>query len=88
MRYVVIYDISDDKRRRNAYETLRSYGAWKQYSAFEVDLNRTQKTELVHDLESIITTEDNIRLYRICGTCENHIEELGKITSDDTSTVV
>lgn len=30
MRYVIIYDISDDKKRRKDHKTLKSYGAWKQ----------------------------------------------------------
>jgi CRISPR-associated protein Cas2 len=88
MRYIIIYDISDDKRRRDVFKTLKSYGAWKQYSAFEVDLTKTQKTELEHELNSLITEKDNIRIYRICGTCENHITELGKSTDDSLSTVV
>lgn len=45
MRYIIIYDISNDRTRREVYKTLKSYGAWKQYSAFEVDLSKTQYTE-------------------------------------------
>jgi CRISPR-associated protein Cas2 len=88
MRYVIIYDISDDKTRRDVFTTLKSYGAWKQYSAFEVDLTDTQRTELLHELSSLITEDEHIRIYRICGTCEKHIEELGKTTNDSSSTVV
>jgi len=88
MRYLIIYDISDDKRRRNVFKTLKSYGAWKQYSAFEVDLTKTQKAELVNKLRGIITSDEHIRIHRVCGTCENHITELGQKTPDDQSTVV
>ena len=88
MRYLVIYDISNDKTRRDVYKTLKSYGAWKQYSAFEVDLTRTQKTELIHQLKSIIPSDEKIRIYRICGKCQKHIQDLGKKTDEENSTVI
>lgn len=88
MRYLIIYDISSDDVRRSVYKTLRSYGAWKQYSAFEVDLTRTQKTELKHRLENIARGNAKIRIYRICGNCVDHIEQIGEPLEDEPSSVV
>ncbi|MGB9929177.1 MAG: CRISPR-associated endonuclease Cas2, partial [Methanosarcina sp.] len=38
MRLVVTYDISDNKIRNRIYKILEKYGAWKQYSVFELDI--------------------------------------------------
>ena len=88
MRYVIIYDISDDKTRREVYKTMKNYGAWKQYSAFEVDLTKTQYTELKHKLNNLITSEEHIRIYPLTPTNIDNIEELGKTTNDNQNTVI
>lgn len=88
MRYIVIYDISDDKIRRQVYKALKSYGAWKQYSAFEVDLTKTQYTELKHKLKDLIPSQEHIRIYPLTPTNVDNIEEIGQNTDDDQSTVV
>lgn len=88
MRYVIIYDISDDKIRRQVYKTMKSYGAWKQYSAFEVDLSKTQYTELKHKLKDLIPSEEQIRIYPLTPTNVDNIEEIGQTTDDNQSTVV
>jgi len=88
MRYVIIYDISSDKKRRKVYKTLKSYGAWKQYSAFEVDLSKTQYTELKHKLKDIISQQEHIRIYPLTPTNVDNIEEIGRNTEDEQSTVV
>ncbi len=88
MRYVIIYDISDDKTRRQVYKALKSYGAWKQYSAFEVDLSKTQYTELKHKLKDLLPSEEHIRIYPLTPTNVDNIEEIGQSTDDHQSTVV
>jgi len=88
MRYVIIYDISSDKTRREVYKTLKSYGAWKQYSAFEVDLSKTQYTELKHKLKDIIPSTEHVRIYPLTPTNIDKIEEIGQNTDDKQSNVV
>jgi len=88
MRYVIIYDISSDKTRREVYKTLKSYGAWKQYSAFEVDLSKTQYTELKHKLKDIILSKEHVRIYPLTPINVDNIEEIGQTTDDNQSTVV
>jgi CRISPR-associated protein Cas2 len=88
MRYVIIYDISNDKERREVYKIMKSYGAWKQYSAFEVDLTRTQYTELKHKLKNAIGTNEHIRIYPLTPTNTDNIEEIGDTTEDNQTTVV
>lgn len=88
MRYVVIYDISDDKTRRQVYRILRSYGAWKQYSAFELELSKTQYTEMKHRLKDAISSQEHIRIYPLTPTNVDNIEEIGKSTEENETSVV
>lgn len=64
---VVIYDISDSKRRSRIAKTLNGYGKRVQKSAFECILKRKQYDGLLEKLERIIQKEDLLRVYRISG---------------------
>ena len=90
MRLAIAYDISDDTNRRRVYRTLQRYGAWKQYSVFEVEISKTQRVELEDELESHIDPEDGdrIRLYRLCGACLNNVSDLGAEPPDEQSNVI
>ena len=59
MRLAIAYDVSDDGNRRQVYRTLQRYGAWRQYSVFEVEVSKTERVELEDDLELIIDPSDN-----------------------------
>ena len=37
MMYVVVYDISDSRRRRRLHDQLLNYGTGVQYSVFEIE---------------------------------------------------
>ncbi len=55
MRYVVIYDVSDDNLRTLVAETLKDYGLQRiQYSGFMGDLRRDQLNSLLVDLKNLI----------------------------------
>lgn len=90
MRYVVTYDITDDGRRRRVYRTLERYGAWRQYSVFEAELTDTQRVELESDLQDEIDASvgDRIRIYRLCGSCEDHIGDIGDDPPEEQSNVI
>jgi len=52
MRYVVIYDITDDNLCALVAETLKDYGLQRiQYSAFLGNLRRDELNSLIVDLE-------------------------------------
>jgi CRISPR-associated protein Cas2 len=44
--YVVSYDISNPKRLRKVYQTMRGYGDHIQLSVFRCELNRRELVEL------------------------------------------
>lgn len=90
MRLAIAYDVSDDGNRRQVYQTLQRYGAWQQYSVFEVDISRTQRVELEAELEAAIDSADGdrIRLYRLCESCVDDISDLGAQPPDEQSNVI
>jgi len=82
MRLAIAYDVSDDSTRRRVYRTLESYGAWKQYSVFELEVSRTERVELEDKLENLLDKGDRIRIYRLCANCTDNITELGEGESE------
>ncbi|CAA6807715.1 MAG: CRISPR-associated protein Cas2 [uncultured Sulfurovum sp.] len=78
-RYVVAYDISNDKNRRKVGEALEAYGKRVNYSVFEIQLkSKSQKTALEHELLGLLSPkEDSLRFYAICQNCVEKSWSLG-----------
>ena len=53
-RYLVCYDIRDDKRLRRVHKTMKGYGWPLQYSVFICDLDRIELLGLRTDLGEVI----------------------------------
>ncbi|RQG93006.1 CRISPR-associated endonuclease Cas2 [Natrarchaeobius halalkaliphilus] len=90
MRLAITYDVSDDANRRRVYRTLERYGAWKQYSVFELEISKTDRVELEDQLESQISPSDGdrIRIYRLCSACQDATTDLGDEPPDEQSNVI
>ena len=90
MRLAITYDISDDSNRRRVFRTLKRYGAWRQYSVFEVDVSKTERVELEDELQSHIEPGDGdrIRIYRLCESCQDDISDIGADPPEDLSNIV
>lgn len=71
-RYLVliIYDITDNKRRQKMVKYLESYGIRIQKSAFECLLGKKLYMELTAGIPKLIVSEDNVRIYRLNGNGE------------------
>jgi len=70
MRYVVIYDVSDDNLRSLVSETLKDYGLQRiQYSGFMGDLRRDELNSLLVDLNLIKDLVENVQLFPMCDSC-------------------
>lgn len=80
MRYVVIYDITDDNLRTLVSETLKDYGLQRiQYSAFFGNLRRDELNSLLVDLKNLIKDLiENVQLFPLCDTCFRGKREVGK----------
>lgn len=90
MRLAITYDVSDDSNRRQVYQTLQRYGAWKQFSVFEVEVSKSQRVELEDELESHIdpSDRDRIRIYRLCEVCLDDVTDLGVDDPGEQSNVI
>ena len=90
MHVAITYDVSDDSNRRKVYRTLERYGAWKQYSVFELKISKTDRVKLEDELKSHIDASDGdrIRIYRLCDACVDSITDLGVDPPDEQSNVI
>jgi len=90
MRLAVTYDVSDDANRRRVYRTLERYGAWRQYSVFEVDVSKAERIELEDELADRIDEDDGdrVRIYRLCESCLDDITDIGTEPPGDQSNVI
>jgi CRISPR-associated protein Cas2 len=59
--YIVAYDVSDPKRLRRVFRTLKGYGEHLQFSVFRCDLTKSQRLQLAAKLgQTIEHTEDQV----------------------------
>jgi CRISPR-associated endoribonuclease Cas2 len=62
-RYLVAYDIRDDRRLRTVATCVEGYGYRIQYSVFLCDLSEMEVIEMRGQLEQLIkTTEDSVMI--------------------------
>jgi CRISPR-associated protein Cas2 len=90
---IVSYDISDPKRWRQVYRTMRGYGQHLQLSVFACDLTRSQRIEMIAALETAIDASEDQVLVVDLGPSEarpiHHIEAVGRpVTVRDRGPVV
>ena len=54
---------------------LEQYGAWRQYSLFEVDVSKAKRVELKDELADQVDESDGdrVRVYRLCDSCLDDI---------------
>ena len=72
MKYLIAYDISNDKRRTKLADLLGAYGERVNYSVFEIELTEAQKEKLLYEIElkKLINKKyDSLRFYHICQNC-------------------
>ena len=80
--YIVSYDISDPKRLRQVFKTMRSWGDHLQFSVFECQLRRMDLVRLRAELSEIIHHKEDQVLFVDLGPAEGRgdrvITALGK----------
>ena len=70
MRYLVCYDIADDRRRQHVSELLLDYGSRVQESVFECLIDAPLAAQLQERLRKSIETEsDSIFVFPLCDAC-------------------
>lgn len=88
---VIVYDISNDRRRTRLHERLNDYGTPVQYSVFECLLDSKRLAALKKAVRKIIRPkQDHVRYYVICAACREKIEVVGgkEILKDEPVVVI
>ena len=88
MRLAVTYDISKDKIRTRVFKILERYGAWRQYSVFELEINDIQRLNMENEIKAQIEAEDKVRIYQLCERCVGNITDLGSKPPEKKSNVI
>lgn len=78
---LIIYDITDNKKRIKFAKFLQGYGFRVQKSAFEAVITKKKYSELLKSISSFVTGNDSIRVYKIIG--RGQVTSFGK-TEDNT----
>jgi CRISPR-associated protein Cas2 len=67
---VVVYDISNDRRRTKLHNTLLDYGSPVQYSVFECLLDKEGLARMKEATARVIKPRvDRVRYYYLCAAC-------------------
>lgn len=92
MFYVIVYDISNDKRRKKVADLLEGYGERVQYSVFECVLDKGRYRQLRDRLKKRINLEeDSIRIYPIVKSSLSKVKTWGagnELTKPPGSTII
>lgn len=77
-RYVICYDVGNDRRRRVLSNTLDDFGTRVQDSVFEAVLDRVLLDKCIRAIGKILHPgEDRLSIYPLCGACERRRVDLG-----------
>ena len=69
--YLVCYDISDQKRWRKIYRTMKGYGDWLQLSIFQCRLKKEDLLQMADTLTEILHCDEDHLLIIDIGATEN-----------------
>ncbi len=91
-RYIVTYDITDDRRRAAVYKCLRGFGDHLQYSVFRCDLIERRRVELIAALYELIDHASDqvlmIDLGPVDGRASICVSSIGRAYANPERTVV
>jgi CRISPR-associated protein Cas2 len=79
MRFVISYDITEDRPRTKVAKLMEEVLNRVQYSVFEGDAPEEKVMAAVDRSLGLIDPEtDSLRVYRLCRTCTAKIDSYGK----------
>ncbi|RMG37493.1 MAG: CRISPR-associated endonuclease Cas2 [Methanobacteriota archaeon] len=88
MFVIVMYDIREDARRSRLYRRMKQEGARVQYSSFELEITEQRLLVLKADIKEIIdTSEDSVRIYRLCSACRDNVEVIGTDDKEEFTSI-
>lgn len=83
---LIIYDITDNRKRLRLSKLLLGYGFRIQKSAFEAVIAKKKYRELLERLPAYASSEDSIRIYKIIG--KGQVTSFGKEVEDEGEDVI
>ncbi len=86
---LIIYDVTDSKRRYRIAKKLKGYGEWVQRSAFECHLTLKQYEDMIKDILPYFEFDkDLLRIYKLTGQAD--VRTWGKIeeTKDEDLLII
>jgi len=89
--WVIVYDISADRRRTRLHNALLDFGTPVQYSVFECWLTADQVKRLRARVNKIIRPhKDHVRYYHLCALCAGRVEttRAGELTRVEETIIV
>jgi len=91
-RYLVTYDVCDEKRLRRVFQILNGFGDHIQYSVFICELNPKERVSLERKLRPIVHhQQDQVLLFRL-GTAnvaiDDTVDSIGRDFQPSCRTVV
>lgn len=87
-RYVICYDVTDDKRRRLIVEALKDHGHRVQYSVFECNLDEKTLLKLQYRLQRLKDGGDSIMIYPLCANCMEKVIVMGQSRGEDEGLIL
>jgi len=78
--YIVTYDISDDRRWRRIFKTMKGYGEWLQLSVFQCRLSKIKALRMEAALSEIVNhAQDHILIVDLgpADSVKPHVKTIG-----------
>ena len=86
---VIVYDISNDKRRTKLHKLLKNYGNPVQYSVFECILSMEEIKKMKKEVQKLLRPKiDHLRYYSICNACKQKIEIIGRVDVSEEKDII
>lgn len=78
MKYVIAFDIVNDRVRARVVKILSEYAYRVQKSIFESLASKEALAEMEKKLEKVLDKKkDSVRIYPLCGKCEPEVRIMG-----------
>ena len=83
---LIIYDITDNKRRLKLAKMLKGYGNRVQKSGFEIHVSKAKYEKLLKKISQYCGDSDSIRLYKI--NAQSEVKKWGVDLSQEYEEVI
>ena len=77
---VVVYDLSNNRRRIKLHKLLKNFGSPVQYSVFECLLSAEEINQMKKQIRKLLRPKtDHLRYYSLWKTCKGKTEVIGRV---------